>query len=557
MKIFYTFLFFSFIMVFDAPDLQANDCSTAVPLTSVAVVEDGIQIGTVQGAAWSGTTQCAGPGNNPDRWYSFTAVSETAFIRVNGIGDFDPVIQVFDACGGTQLECRNSTGPGGFEVARVETLTVGNTYYFSVYHSGAAAPVSPEFGVVVANIPQVELRPQDCDQLSYTTNSIIRALGPPQNSFTVTGYEWRFTELEAPFNTYEVVSPNGANPNYRLLWLAPIQYGRTYDVSVRLLVAEGNSVGDWGPECSIGLQANVLSTQLQAQYANGNFNFCDVVGADAVGGAEQYRWEFNDLSTVTEVFGDNNSRLLRLQKVPGLRLGQVYIVAAFATVNGDESPVGTQRFITMNNFVPNTGLRQEFYPCGQTYPFNSFVQANEVCTAQSYTWRFTNTSQSQPAIFYTRSDGSRFLRLDWLPDLIIGDSYNVDVRAAQGDLLGDYSVICNITIGASTVSLSFADNVDAQGPQGPFSVAEENAVFDMSLSGNDGSGHNLQLHIVNERNSPVVLELYDLSGKLIRSQQETVYGYGDVRWNAGSLPKGIYLLKAFDGTETITRKVAL
>ncbi|MCA1751562.1 MAG: T9SS type A sorting domain-containing protein [Cryomorphaceae bacterium] len=557
MKTFYTFLFLTITMLFGADRSAANDCGTAIPLTSVTVISNGIQSGSIEGATWSGVAQCAGPGENPDVWYSFVAAGETSFIRAVGQGDFDPVLEVYDACGGVLLDCRNASGPGGNEASQATDLTVGETYYARVYHAGSAEPTSTFFNVIVGHIPQVELRPQDCDQFTYTTNSIIRALGPPPSSLTVTGYDWEFTELEEPFNTYTVASPNGTNPNYRLLWLSPIQYGRSYDVRIRLRVAEGNSVGDWGPTCSIGLQANVLTTQLQTQFANGNFNFCDVVGADAVGGATQYRWTFNDLSVTTEVFGDNNSRLLRLQKVPGLNLGQVYIVGAYATVGGEESPAGTQRFITMNNFVPNTGLRQDIYPCGQTYIFNSFVQANEVCTAEAYTWRFTNTSQSQPAIFYTRSDGSRFLRLDWLPDLIIGDSYDVDVRAAQGGLLGDYSVTCNITIGASTAGRPVFDTDIDQVPGNGLNLPEESVVFDMTLSGNDGSGDNVQLHITNERNTPVILELYDLSGKLIQTRQETIYGYGDVRWRTGSLPKGIYLLKAFDGTEAVTRKVVL
>lgn len=556
MKKIYTLLAITSSLLSAGAAYATDDCASALELTSVALVQNGLQSGTVDGATWSGVSQCEGPGQSPDRWYRFTAAASTTFIRVQPSADFDPVVEVFDACSGNQIACRNASGPGGNEVLRLTDLTPGENYFVSVFHAGAAAPADGSFNIVAAHIPEAELRPQDCDQFNYTTNSIIRALGPPSNSFTVTGYEWRFTELEAPFETYQVISPNGTNPNYRLLWLSPLQYGRSYDVSVRLRVAEGNSTGDFGPVCTIGLQPTVLTTQLQSQYANQFFNFCDVVGADAVGLASQYRWTFNDLNTVTEVFGDNNSRLLRLQKVPGLQLGQVYVVSAFATVNGDESPQGTQRFITMNNFVPNTGLRQELYPCGQTYPFNSFVQAEEVCTAEAYTWRFTNTSQSQPAIFYTRSDGSRFLRLDWLPDLIIGDSYNVDVRAAQGGLLGDYSVICNITIGASTAGLTqmLPDNGSAQG--GAVLPAEEVA-FDFTLSGNDGSGTQLRLHVVNERNGPVNFELYDLSGKLVQSRREAVQGYGDIRWSTGNLPKGVYLLKATDGTDTVTRKVFL
>lgn len=550
---------FTFIMAcFTLSTVMANDCSTANSLNSVVLASSGAQVGDLTSSGYSGATQCAGPGDNPDLWYSFTAEASTTFIQVAPNGDLNPVIEVFDACGGNQLICRNSTGPGANETARLVNLVPGETYYFSVYHAGVVAPTSNSFNVVVAHIPYVELRSQDCDQFNYNTNQIIRSTSPVANSFTLTGYQWLFEELEAPFNTYEIVSLNGTNPNYRLQWFDPVQYGRTYNVSVRILVAEGNSAGDYGNVCTIGFQPNVLSTQLEQQYANQFFNFCDVVGANPVGAATQYRWAFNDLTTITSVFGDDNSRLLRLQKVPGLLLGQVYIVSAFATVGGVESPQGLQRFITMNNFVPNTGLRQDLYPCGQTYPINTQVQAVEVCSAQSYTWRFNNTSQSQPTIFYTRSDGSRFIRLDWLTELITGDSYNVDVRATQGNLLGDYSTICNITIGPSTAGVApFTVQADEEMMTTLDASFEGPEPLGVNLSGNDGDASGLFVHISHEHTGQVQLELYDMSGKLVAHRMETVAGNADVAWRPSGLPKGLYLLRVNNGVEVVTKKVVL
>jgi hypothetical protein len=545
--------------------LHANDCSTANSINSVVLASTGTQSGSLASESWSGSAQCAGPGSQPDVWYSFAAQASTSYIQVAGGGDLDVVIEVFDACGGAQLICRNNTGAGGTETALINNLSVGNTYYFAVYHAGVDVPLTTTFTAVVAHIPEVELRSVDCDQFNYTTNSIIKANAPVASSFTITGYQWRFEELDAPFNTYEVVSPNGTNPNYRMKWFAPAVYGMSYDVSVRLLVAEGSSAGDYGNVCSIGFQANVLSTQLQAQFANGFFNFCNVVAADPVGVATQYRWAFNDLSTTTSVFGDLDSRLLRLQKVPGLKLGQVYIVSAFATVAGVESPQGLQRFITMNNFVPNTGLRQDLYPCGATYPINTQVQAVEVCSAQSYTWRFTNTSQAQSTILYTRSDGSRFIRLDWLTDLIVGDSYNVDVRASQGNLTGDYSAICNITIAASTAGIvgMFSDTYmdEAQSLLNASVIVEPvdapSYAFDLALSGNDAQGNGLQVHLTNELASDVKVELFDLGGKMVYQERVRVEGQQDLRLNSLSLPKGVYLLRAYNGSEVKTQKIVL
>lgn len=543
-----------------ANQTQASECETSTPLTSGILLENVVQTGSIAGETWSGTSQCSGPGERADVWFSFEAVATTSFLRVRGNGDFDAAFEVFDACGGTVLGCRNATGPGGIETLKLSNLTVGETYYFAVWHAGDPDPDNETFTAVVGHIPFVELRSQDCDQLEFTTNSIIRSLAPQPNSYTVIGYEWRFEELEAPFEVYERISPNGTNPNYGLKWFDAIEYGRSYDVSVRVLISEGNvTAGDYGNVCTIGLQDDVLSTQLQAQFANQFFNFCDVVAADPVGAATQYRWEFNDLSTTVEAFGDGNNRLFRLRSVPGLQLAQTYIVTAFATVAGVESPQGTARFITMNNFVPNTGLRQDLYPCGGTYPINSFVQATEICVAQSYTWRFNNTSQSQPTIFYTRSDGSRFIRLDWITDLIPGDNYDVDVRASQGGLMGDYSVVCNITVGAAS-GIAPATGLDDDAVLNPLGISElspneDSFAFDAVLSGNEGSADGLQVHITNERGGLVRIELFDLSGKMVDSRQETVEGYTDVRWNTSSLSRGMYLMRLSNGTDVVTKKL--
>ncbi len=550
-------LILPFMVSFFLSPLYANDCATAVPLTSVVLASQGVQSSTLAGAGFSGVAQCTGPGNRDDRWFQFQAVASTQFIRVEPTGDANLAIQAFASCGGASLGCRNAAGVGAPESLVLQGLTPGLTYRFSVFHVGDVPAVNSNFTVVVGHVPFVELRPTDCDQFGFTTNSIIRSLAPAQSSFTVTGYQWRFEELEAPFNVYERISPNGTNPNYRLEWFSEIQYGRTYDVSVRVLVTQNNAVGDYGNTCTIGLQPNVLSTQLQAQFANQVYNFCDVVGADAVGGASQYRWTFNDLSTTVEAFGDGNSRLFRLQTVPGLRLGQVYIVSAFATVNGDESPQGIQRFITMNGNVPNTGIQQLIYPCGGTYPINSALQAVEVCSAQSYTWRFNNTSQAQPTLFFTRSDGSRFIRLDDVSGLNVGDSYNVDVRAAQGNVLGNYSTICNITIGAPITNALFAQSSSV--PEQMYHVEAPQLTneirMEVNVPNNNGDAKELSIEITQEESALVRMELYDLNGRMMASRQEYVSGSQRINWVPSGVSRGLYLLRVSNGNEAVSHKV--
>ncbi len=542
---------------------MANDCLTANLISSEEDFADSEVAGSFVGAGFSGDAQCAGPGGSDDVWYSFVAVATGHGIQATGSGDLNLAIEVYDACGGSLLSCENSTGASETENAVLTGLTVGNTYVYRVYHVGAAA-VSTDFTTAVAHIPFVELVSSNCGTLDYNTNDVIRATNP-SNTSNFTNYQFRFIEQEAPFNTYDITSPNGTNPNFLLEWFPQIEYGRTYEVSVRVR-AIVPTYGDFGNSCIIGLQNNVLTTTLENQYSNGFFDFCDIIGATKVALSTQYRWTFLDFISnppvQTEVIGLSDSRLLNLYRVPDLKLGTTYIVSVFATVAGEESNAGGLRFINMNNAVPNTGLNSNIYPCGQTYPISSFLQATEICRAESYTWRFTNTSTVQAPLFYTRDDGSRFVDLDFVTGLIEGDSYDVEVLAAQGGLIGDYSTICNITIGPSdnpnllmsesTISFdpSNNDGIESAG----LALMEPNWEIDLSAVSNTSGLYNLTLSS-EDYGQTALVEVYDLNGRKIDIVSPTLSVGATEQLNLSNLPQGIYVLRVFNGSHQETRKI--
>ncbi|HKK39978.1 MAG TPA: T9SS type A sorting domain-containing protein, partial [Cryomorphaceae bacterium] len=355
------------------------------------------------------------------------------------------------------------------------------------------------------------------------------------------------------------------NPNFLLQWFPQIEYGRTYEVSVRVR-AILPTYGDFGNSCIIGLQDNVLTTSLEVQYANGFFDFCDIIGARKVALASQYRWTFLNLDdlTTSEVIGLADSRLLNMYRVPNLLLGTTYIVGAFATVAGEESPAGTLRFLNMNNAVPNTGLNSDIYPCGQTYPISTFLQAREVCEAESYTWRFTNTSSAQAPVFYTRDDGSRFVDLDFVTGLMEGDSYDVEVLAAQGGLIGDYSVICNITIGPSEnpnllmTQPTFAAEADVIANENPSPVAlrEAQISWDVELERISNSNGIYNLTLSSEDHSQMAfVEVFDLNGRRIDIASPVLAVEATEQLNLSNLPHGVYLLRVFNGSHQEIRKI--
>lgn len=85
---------------------------------------------------------------NDDVWFAFVATA--ADMTVGAIGDddgdgsnqtgYDPVVEAFDACGGTSLGCADATLSGEAEAVELTGLTVNNTYYFRVYNYYQALP---------------------------------------------------------------------------------------------------------------------------------------------------------------------------------------------------------------------------------------------------------------------------------------------------------------------------------------------------------------------------------------------------------------------------------
>lgn len=134
---------FSFTTCVYSLSAPANDdCSGAAALTA------GTFCGPINFSG-TGATQsipavaCNGfTGNaNDDIWFSFVATQTTMTIGATGAPGagadnvvYDAVVEAFDACGGTSLGCADATLSAETETLELTGLTVGNTYYFRVYH---------------------------------------------------------------------------------------------------------------------------------------------------------------------------------------------------------------------------------------------------------------------------------------------------------------------------------------------------------------------------------------------------------------------------------------
>ncbi|MFM7725740.1 MAG: hypothetical protein ACKO7B_03490, partial [Flavobacteriales bacterium] len=85
-----------------------------------------------------------------DVWYKFVATAAEHTVAVVGRGGFDPAISAKAAsCAASALDCINSSGVNGTELLNLTGLTIGQTYYFVVYHAGVGSPIGSPFDVSV------------------------------------------------------------------------------------------------------------------------------------------------------------------------------------------------------------------------------------------------------------------------------------------------------------------------------------------------------------------------------------------------------------------------
>jgi hypothetical protein len=100
---------------------------------------------SVLAATASPEVVCGGTADD-DVWYYWDAVSPIDVVTVDGIGSYNPQVQIFSSSDNTatgtltSLACINNTSTGGDEVFSGSGLTVGNRYFIRIYHAlGGAA----------------------------------------------------------------------------------------------------------------------------------------------------------------------------------------------------------------------------------------------------------------------------------------------------------------------------------------------------------------------------------------------------------------------------------
>ena len=111
------------------PQAENDDCANATPVNEVTDLPF-----TTIGATAGGDNPGCGGADPVDIWFAYSpTVSGTATIDLCGSG-FDTRLAVWDACGGTVLDCNDDNGPAcsGTNASIAIDVTIGATYFIQV-----------------------------------------------------------------------------------------------------------------------------------------------------------------------------------------------------------------------------------------------------------------------------------------------------------------------------------------------------------------------------------------------------------------------------------------
>jgi len=132
-----------------------DDCFGATVLNQTATCN--LTNGSVAYASES-LPACTGNAND-DVWYKFVATTTGAAITVNSSYEFDPVLQLYSGnCAVLNpINCINNNASGESELASINTLNVGQTYYLRIHDFNDYVPNSMTFSICVQQFSQCDI----------------------------------------------------------------------------------------------------------------------------------------------------------------------------------------------------------------------------------------------------------------------------------------------------------------------------------------------------------------------------------------------------------------
>ena len=192
----------------------------------------------------------------------------------------------------------------------------------------------------------------------------------------------------------------------------------------------------------------------------------------------------------------------------------------------------------------------QFLSCNQYRNFqpNTYVHARPVTGATQYQFRFRQPAEGFEVV---RTTTTYFVQLWWtgVPALQTGSQYEVDVRAFKNGQWCPWGDICSLNIGTMPT-----------GSQNASITGTDDSATDVTIWPNPNRGDQLFIALprIDESTGPVRIELFDMYGKQVRTQQLPVQqGSTTLSIALEDLATGMYMVNILIGGEVHTERLMI
>jgi len=542
---------------------------------------------------------CDGGDAGDDSWYSFVAQSENQGIlaRPNptnaDAANVDMVIQVFDATGtplagttadgcGVDRSCYNNYAAGEIERAVPTGLTIGDTYLYRVYDANAN-PFNCSESLLIDTKVKTYVPHEIVDGCvnevinvdhTWTVDNPVGMYNVPP----VPVIEVRMAIKDASGNIVSLTPSSqfpysNADLEFSLADFSPALSNGDYEVCAQHLVkmqSNGCIEAYWsqaGPSCptTVNLFGDVVTSLTADDCGITGLDMESVINATPVLGASMYQFNFTNASFPANSFSfesANGSLLLGSASVfdagvlQGLYFGQTYNVTVQAYMGGSYNLEGPVCTITMSPTPPTPEI---INGCGT----DRLTSIKNTGVGMSYQWGFYSTGNapnSAPDYIVTTSNP----QLNISPQVIstlpfaAGETVTIYVRAFDQYVDPIIPTVANF----SDWSITGCDyTLPTAGEASPSDGNSNynNLSFTAYPNPNEGEQVFVKLNDVIDNNQKVVIDIFDMYGKKVHSEQFA---------NAGSeinkvitfdqkLSSGLYMINLSVNETIITQKLII
>ena len=552
----------------------ANDlCANATPIGAGTINADNTGACLNEGAA--GSCHFGGDAEQSSIWYSLSVGAEsdvTIETTSDGSGSLnDTQLVAFDGCGGAEIACDDDSGTGLLSLIDLACFT-GDLWIQLDGFGGEAGTVNLTVTVVACPLGGGCTDSTACNYDSTATTDdgscsfdndgadcatpvAPGSLGAPNciagdltgssespestvgfgndrwYSFVAASPGVAISVTAADFDAVlELHSTPGSPVNTEdvtlfgsdeILNYGSLTEGATYYVAVK----------SWYPGEGIGYTLCIETLpDTRCDYGSGPYGVCATFKADWVG-SDDYLFNFTSQSTSTLYTHQSGfaNTFVQLGDIAGLEYGDSYDVAINSIYNRVDGNASSDVVVVDNNepcvvnVDPHPAAQPKAsYNCSSNGPMflGQYLPCVPwICGNTDWEWEFVRTDVPELPITHLRGSNNRYLRLSDVTGLVQGGTYDVRTRpvfAAASSSYGAAVEICIVGSGGDPQEINpfVAEDIDQRD-------VEENSAS-VAIYPNPVTQGNFSLNLSGVQSETINLDILDITGKTVQSEQITV-----------------------------------